>query len=250
MKYGICALSIVPVREDKSASGTLTTQLLYGDLIKVLEHKKKRSKIRTLPDGIEGYVDTRQIHPLSKAEFEKLSQRKTSKYCGDLVAYVESGSHQLLPIVLGSNINALNALKHKFEGEVWNGKPGKKRMIDIALTYLNAPYLEGGKTPFGIDAAGFVQMVYRLSGKQLPRTVTEQAKEGEPLSFIEESKPGDLAFFDNDEGEIVHVGIMLEDHHIIHAFGKVRLDRIDHTGIFNRDENRYTHTLRVIKTLE
>lgn len=249
MKYGICALSIVPVREDKSASGNLTTQLLYGDLIKVLEYKKKQCKIRTFPDGIEGFVDTRQIQPLSKAVFEKLTQRKTTKYCGDLVAYVEYDSHQLLPIVLGSNINALSTLRHKFEGEVLNGKPSKKRMMDIALNYLNAPYLEGGKTPFGIDAAGLVQMVYRLSGLQLPRTISEQAKEGEALSFIVESKPGDLAFFDDDDGEIYHVGIILEDHHLIHAYGKVRLDRIDHTGIFNRDENRYTHTLRVIKTL-
>lgn len=227
----------------------MTTQLLYGELFKVLEHKKKFSRIRTYPDGIEGFVDNRQIQPLSKAIFEKLRHRKTTKYCGDLVAYVESDSHQFLPIVLGSNINALSTLQHKFEGDVLNGKPSKKRMMDIALNYLNAPYLEGGRTPFGIDAAGFVQMVYRLSGLQLPRTIAEQAKEGEPLSFIEESKPGDLAFFDDDEGEIYHVGIILEDHHLIHAYGKVRLDRIDHTGIFNREENRYTHTLRVIKTL-
>ena len=249
MKYGICALSIVPVRADKSASGELKTQLLYGELFKVLEHKKKRSKIRTYPDRIEGFVESRQIHPLSKKEFEKLSKRKTTKYCGDLVAYVESDAHQLLPIVLGSNINALSLLNHSFEGEHLNGKPSKKRLVSMALNYLNAPYLQGGKTPFGVDAAGFVQMVYRLSGYQLPRSVAEQAKEGDVLSFIEESQPGDLAFFDNQDGEIVHVGIMLEDHHIIHAYGKVRLDRIDHTGIFNRDENRYTHSLRVIKSL-
>jgi len=249
MKYGICALSIVPVRTDKSASGELTTQLLYGDLFKVLEHKKKRSKIRTYPDRIEGFVDTRQIHPLSKKDYEKLSKRKITKYCGDLVAYVESEADQLQPIVLGSNINALSTLQHRFEGEVLNGKPSKKRLVNMALNYLNAPYLQGGKTPFGIDSGGFIQMVYRLSGHQLPRTVSEQAKEGEVLSFIEESKPGDLAFFDNDEGQIVHVGIILEDRHIIHAFGKVRLDRIDQTGIFNRDEKRYTHSLRVIKTL-
>ena len=248
MKYGICALSIVPVRADKSASAELTTQLLYGDLFKVTEHKKKRSKIRTLPDGIEGYVDTQQIHPLSKKEFEKLSQRKSTKYCADLVAYVVPEGHELLPIVLGSNMNGLSTLRHTYEGEVLNGKPSKKKLVEIALNYLNAPYLEGGKTPFGIDAAGFVQMVYRLNGEQLPRTVAEQAKEGRALSFVMESEPGDLAFFDNADGEICHVGIILEDHHIIHAYGKVRLDRIDHTGIFNREQNRYTHSLRVIKT--
>ena len=184
MKYGICALSIVPVRADKSTFGALTTQLLYGDLFKVIEHKKKRSKIRTLTDKIEGFVDTRQIHPLSKKEFEKLAKRKTTKYCGDLVAYVESENHQLLPIVMGSNINALATLRHKFEGEILNGKPSRRKLVESALNYLNAPYLEGGKTPFGIDAAGLIQMVYRLSGYQLPRSVGEQAQEGSALSFI------------------------------------------------------------------
>lgn len=249
MKYGICALSIVPVRTDKSKNSGLTTQLLYGDLIKVLDHKKRNSRIRVLADGTEGFVETLQIHPLSEKEFDKLAKRKTTKFCGDLVAFVEADAHQLQPIVLGSNINALSVLHHTFDGETLNGRPSKKRISEIALNYLNAPYLEGGKTPFGIDATGFVQMVYRLSGQDLPRTISEQAKEGTALSFIEESQPGDLAFFDNDEGEIHHVGIILADNHVIHAFGKVRVDRIDHTGIFNRDENRYTHTLRVIKTL-
>ncbi|MBT8235881.1 MAG: C40 family peptidase, partial [Bacteroidia bacterium] len=101
--------------------------------------------------------------------------------------------------------------------------------------------------PFGIDAPGLIQMVYRLYGKELPRTIEGQSKEGEVLSFIEESVQGDLAFFDNSEGELIHVGIMLEDHHIIHSCGKVRIDRIDHTGIFNREEKRYTHQLRMIK---
>ena len=248
MKYGICALSIVPVRTDKSPESSLCTQLLYGDIFKVLEYKKKRSRIRTFPDNCEGYVDTRQIHALTQTEFEKLSKRKTKKFCADLVAYVEPEAHKLMPIVLGSNMNGLGILKHHFEGDLLNGKPSAKKTIEIALNYLNAPYLEGGKTPFGIDASGFVQMVYRLSGCELPRTVEEQASQGEALSFIEESKPGDLAFFDNEEGTICHVGIMLEDHHIIHAYGKVRIDRIDHTGIFNREENRYTHSLRVMKT--
>ena len=115
--------------------------------------------------------------------------------------------------------------------------------------YLNSPYLWGGKTPFGIDCSGMVQMVYRLNGYQIQRDASQQAMEGEALSFIEESEPGDLAFFDNEEGRIIHVGIIMEDNHIIHAHGKVRIDRLDHLGIYNVDTKRHTHKLRVIKKI-
>ncbi|NND15535.1 MAG: C40 family peptidase [Eudoraea sp.] len=248
MKYGISELSIVPVRIEKNSSSAMCTQLLYGEYFKVLENKKKRCRIRTIPDGCEGWVDIRQITPLSKKEFTHLENLKRTKLCADLVSFIE-GTNHLTPVVLGSRLNALKHLNQSFDGEIIRFSVKKKALPTLALSYLNAPYLEGGKTPFGIDASGLVQMVYRLYGKELARTIEGQSKAGEVLSFIEESVPGDLAFFDNSEGELNHVGIMLADHHIIHSFGKVRIDRIDHTGIFNREEKRYTHKLRMIKKI-
>ena len=129
------------------------------------------------------------------------------------------------------------------------GVQEKSRLIDTALSYLNAPYLWGGKTPFGIDCSGFTQMVYKINGYSLLRDASQQATQGEALSFIEESEPGDLAFFDNADGDIVHVGIIMKDNHIIHAHGKVRIDRLDHTGIYNAERNIHTHKLRVIKKI-
>ena len=109
--------------------------------------------------------------------------------------------------------------------------------------------IKNTKTPFGIDCSGFTQMVYKLNGYKLTRDASTQALEGEALSFIEESEPGDLAFFDNDEGNIIHVGIIMENNYIIHASGKVRIDRLDHTGIYNPEINKHTHKLRVIKKI-
>jgi cell wall-associated NlpC family hydrolase len=122
-------------------------------------------------------------------------------------------------------------------------------LVDYAFSYLNAPYLWGGRTPFGIDCSGFTQMVYRMCGYSIPRDASQQVKKGETLSFLEECQPGDLAFFDNPEGAITHVGIVLEDFNIIHASGRVRVDGLDHSGIYNVEVNRHTHKLRVLKRL-
>ena len=125
----------------------------------------------------------------------------------------------------------------------------KDDIIKTSFFYANAPYLWGGKTPFGIDCSGFTQMVYKINGIKLFRDASQQASQGEVLSFIEESTPGDLAFFDNAEGLIIHVGIIMEDHYIIHAHGQVRIDRLDQTGIFNTETKTHTHKLRVIKKI-
>ena len=113
--------------------------------------------------------------------------------------------------------------------------------------FLNAPYLWGGKSPFGIDCSGFTQLVYKLNGYKLPRDSDQQVEMGHPLSFVDEAEPGDIAFFDNEAGKIVHVGILINNEKIIHASGRVRIDRFDHYGIHNSEVKGYTHHLRVIK---
>ena len=113
--------------------------------------------------------------------------------------------------------------------------------------YLNSPYLWGGRSPFGIDCSGFTQMVFKLNGIKLPRDAYEQAEIGKTLNFIEETQKGDLAFFDNEEGKIIHTGIIIDKNKIIHSSGKVRIDNLDHYGIFNAETGKYSHNLRLIK---
>ncbi len=249
MQYGICHLSLIPVRINTDQSAELVTQLLYGEHFKVLERRKAHSRIRNAYDDSEGWADNNQFTVIDESEFRKIESAKSKKYASDLVSFIETEQKTLMPLMLGSSVGHEKFLKHRFEGSSLERQQMKPKLLDTALQYLHAPYLWGGKSPFGIDAPGFVQMVYKINGYRLLRLVKQQAGQGEALSFIEESEPGDLAFFDNQEGQIDHVGLLMGDNHIIHSFGQVRIDRIDHTGIFNRELGNYTHKLRVLKKI-
>lgn len=246
MKYGICNLSIVPLRVEAADTSEMVSQVLYGEVFKILEARKKWSKIRLDFDNYEGWIDNKQFLLISENDFEGL-RKQPVQLASDLVDIVTKENGQMLSICLGSSIHTASFLNHTFEGKSVSEKLPKQHLLQTALLYLNAPYLWGGKTPFGIDCSGFTQMVYKLNGYSLLRDANQQATQGEPLSFIEESEAGDLAFFDNAEGMITHVGIIMEDNYIIHAHGKVRIDRLDHSGIFNYSKRAHTHTLRVIK---
>lgn len=248
MQYGICNLNCVAVRKDASDSSELVTQLLFGDHFEILEKEQKWSRIRIAYDAYEGWIDNKQYQPLSEQECTEYTNLPDS-FLADLVDFAVDKNQQLTPLSIGSNLKAAPLLKLTCDGTVTPKTIEKSEFINLASSYLNAPYLWGGKTPFGIDCSGLVQMVYKMAGHQLSRDASQQAGQGEPLSFIEESEPGDLAFFDNEEGEIIHVGLIMKNNYIIHAHGKVRIDRLDHTGIFNVDTNQYSHSLRVIKKI-
>ncbi|MFK5879169.1 MAG: C40 family peptidase [Flavobacteriaceae bacterium] len=255
MQFGICNLSIISLRIEPNDQSEMISQLLFGEHFKVLEKRSKWSRVRVVFDKNEGWIDNKQFIDIEENEFLELNEN-TNNLAGELIDFLSDDKEGLTPIPLGAilpfyketSLSILNK-KYSYQGITRSGKTPKNTLIDTAFMYLNTPYLWGGKTPFGIDCSGFTQMVYKLCGYQLLRNANEQATQGDVLSFIEESKPGDLAFFDNNEGEIVHVGIIMEDNYIIHAHGKVRIDRLDHSGIYNVDTQRHTHKLRVIKKI-
>lgn len=251
--FGICNLAIVPVRSEPSDRSEIVTQLLFGEHIEILERQNQWSRIKIQYDDYEGWVDSKQYQVISEANYNQLSNEAIILNA-DLIDYITSPDNLLLPIPLGASLsflnnNEINISNFDFEGTRTSGIKPKSALINTAFMYLNAPYLWGGKTPFGIDCSGFTQMVYKLNGYKIHRDASQQALEGEPLSFIEESEAGDLAFFDNEEGNIIHVGIIMDNNYIIHASGKVRIDRLDHLGIYNPELNKHTHKLRVIKKI-
>lgn len=248
MQYAICNLGIVPLRLEPTDTSEMVSQVLYGEYFKILEERGKWSRIRTAFDSFEAWIINSQYVKVSEEDYKKFDSEEPI-LSADLIEFISGENKSLMPIPLGSLLNFTSHLNHSHTGNKTSGKKDKSQIIESAFLYLNAPFLWGGKTPFGIDSSGLTQMVYKLNGYQLARNAADQAKQGESLSFIEESEPGDLAFFDNKDGIITHVGLMMKDNYIIHADGKVRLDRIDHSGIYNAELKRHTHKLRVIKKI-
>ncbi len=237
-----------------SHKSEMLTQVLFGELFEILILKEDWTKIKTLTDEYEAWVDTTSITILEEGSSIIDSFKSSYKLSKPLAIFANNNSI-LLPngAAIPNNSyefqinNNKYKLAHDFEFINTGNKP--EDITKYAFNLLNSPYLWGGRTAWGIDCSGFSQYLYSLIGIKLPRNASQQINLGRSLNFINEAKPGDLAFFDDNEGNITHVGIIYEPGKIIHASGKVRIDDIDHQGIYNKTLKRYTHTLRVVKTL-
>ncbi len=235
MNKAICTVSVAAIRAEPSHQSEMTSQLLYGETVDILESKGSFIKVKMHLDGYEGWTDARQISDISEEYF---LERKTELVLNPIQMYNTSQGAILLS--MGSEVNSEN-IKPTFLNF--------ENISETAKQFLNVPYLWSGRSFFGIDCSGFIQLIYKVQGLALPREAQQQSEIGEVLSFVEESKPGDLAFFENEDGKICHVGMMLPDQKIIHASGKVRIDCLDSTGIFNKELNKHTHKLRFLRSV-
>lgn len=251
--YALSYLSIVPLRAEPNHRSELVSQILFGEYMKVLETKDEWSYIQLEQDTYKGWVETIQLLPSTKTEYEKIVNTAKIKVFENLVSVKINDVEVLMP--KGTNLPlyadgffVFNNQKIPFSGSVIKGKHTRKEIVETAKSYLNTPYLWGGKTPLGIDCSGFSQIVYHTNGYTLLRDASLQATEGELVAFVSQALPGDLAFFENSEGRIIHVGIIIENEKIIHAAnGRVRIDQIDQEGIYNDEVKKHTHHLRMIK---
>lgn len=255
--YGVCRLSVVPLRRNPSDRSEQVSQILFGDHYEVLENDPtgKWIHIRISFDQYEGWLDSRQHHAVSKEYFEYIN-RTEFKITTDITSSILYNKSPQL-ILIGSIIPISSSELFKMEEQfAFNGEAknlGQKREFEylknIALKYLNAPYLWGGKSPFGIDCSGLTQMVFKVCGYKLPRDSGQQITQGRRVASIHESLPGDVAFFGSQDGKVSHVGIVLADGKIIHAHGRVRIDHLNEEGILNAETKIYTHSLLQIRRI-
>lgn len=257
MDYGICDQTLVPVRIQPGERHEMINQLLFGDVLTIKDRYKNWLLIETSDDQYDGWIDEKQLAFIEKSDYNDLLTTNRF-YTNDLssVSFSKDKKSRII-LAMGSRLPGfsdglfqINGIEYQCSGKVHHSinKMDREGLASIAMQYLDAPYLWGGRSPFGIDCSGFVQMVFKICGRFMPRDSAQQVLQGNTVNFIHEAKTGDIAFFGEEEGNIVHVGIILEDHGVIHASGKVRIDKIDHMGIFNADKQQYTHKLRVIKS--
>ncbi|MCF8331028.1 MAG: C40 family peptidase [Bacteroidales bacterium] len=259
MTYGINLLSIIAVREAPSDKSEMVNQLLFGEVFEVEKIQSGWAYISSAHDNYKGWIDKKQMVGIGEEEYNRLNtvenfvstdivQITHNKTTGDLISVVAGSSFPQVDELLNFNMAGRDFSYEGLKGDLINGTYFDQ-IPAIADMFKGAPYLWGGRSIFGLDCSGFTQIVFKIAGYRIARDSSEQAMQGKPVDFISSAKTGDLMFFDNDDGDIIHVGIYLENNKIIHAHGKVRVDNVDHHGIHNLDNRAYSHKLRLIKRM-
>ncbi|MBQ6726728.1 MAG: C40 family peptidase [Bacteroidales bacterium] len=246
-QYGICHLPLAPLRSHPDDASEMVSQILFGQTLLILDNTNpKWTLIQVCDDGYKAYIGNKQYQPISNDEFERLNQHlQTVNRHGVRITLTDKDITFEIP--LGSILPNEESFRFGNYEYRHNFVPQKETLLDTARSFLNAPYLWGGKSIFGIDCSGFTQTVFSAHGIQLLRDASQQATQGQTVPNLGQARPADLAFFDNDKGRIIHVGILTGDGHIIHASGCVRIDKIDEKGIFNEETGQYTHHLAAIR---
>ena len=256
MTLGICNLSAIALREEARHGSEMVSQLLYNETYMVLNRTQDWVLIRfengeaaPLADGpstssgtfayYQGWIQAKQFCEISEEEYNALKTKQVYLINKPVAEY------QGKILSLGTPL-----FEPHPDAVAMPTEPHPEMMVDYAKLLLGAPYLWGGRCAMGIDCSGLTQVCARLCGLLLPRDANQQIACGELVYFLQETQPGDLAFFGDEDGRITHVGIVMGNEQIIHASGQVRIDYLDQTGIFNKDLDTHTHHLVAIKRMK
>ncbi|MDR1653593.1 MAG: C40 family peptidase [Prevotellaceae bacterium] len=256
-KYCIVTIPLVPLRAVPAEAGEMTSQLLFGQIAEILETKDKWCKIKNVSDGYQGFADRKTLTVLTENDLEFQKTLKPVKISVP-TSTIRNAQKQPVILTFGStlwlnreNICLINREKYTYDAAhtVDFASATADEILGNAKKFINAPYLWGGKSMFGVDCSGLVQLVFANTGILLPRDAAQQAAAGARIASIAAARQGDLAFCENKDGKIVHVGILLNNREIIHASGCVKIESIDSKGIISLQTGEYTHKLSIIKRI-
>ena len=247
--HAICQLAVCPLRANASDEAEMVSQLLFGDYVTILTDGKPWIKVINHSDGYEGWMDFKQVKFIDEKAFHN----------GVNTAHPIVGNPQLtligpfgnMIVFLGSTLPYFDGSTCKIGADDYVVAESLKLVNAqdlpfLCQSYLNAPYLWGGKSLFGIDCSGLTQNIFKSIGIQVPRDASQQVDFGEAVNWTDR-KPYDVVFFTTSSTKITHVGILVNQNEIIHAHGRVRIDSCDDTGIYNDEQDQYTHKFHSLK---
>lgn len=263
MLKGILNLPLLPVRSEPNERSEMITQLLFGETFNVLESQGSWTKIQNHADGYQGWATTKMLTALTD-DMQVFLQRLPAVICsqplrcfnrmGDLKGrmFLPAGSRLHpsdetnktffvpTPTTVGYDLFEIKAIGSKTPIGLFLFEKNRENLCRLALDFLNAPYLWGGKSILGIDCSGLIQLCCSILGYAMPRDAKDQAEQGLSIS-LDEACAGDLVFFANDLGRIIHVGLISSPGFVLHSSGNVRIDTLTQDGIFNEELNSFTH---------
>ncbi|MGM1429485.1 C40 family peptidase [Sphingobacterium lactis] len=253
MALAVCTLSSISVYQEPTIAAVRVYELLFGEGLLVLERAKEWVYIRVLETDIQGWV--------MEGQFEEVDAVPTYDFIVDDVGGFALGDEQATialfhgsPMpengVLTTKVNTYNflndPLKVNFGFEV---ERDRESLENFTATYLNKTVSHKGRTEHGLDSIGLCGLFYRHFGFELPKDLESMLTLGKAIDFISEIQDGDLAFFENEEGIVDHVGLVVSEDEVLHVREKVRIDHLDNEGLFNKDLNQVTHKLRIVKRI-
>jgi hypothetical protein len=258
MTKGTTFHAYIPIRFEPGNTSVMISQLLFGEEFTLKERNGNWLSISLDFDGTEGWV-AKEFIELREIENGKETSPDGSVCLASLpsttILDLTQGQQRIIPAGAVWNSERNNSMLwygHNFEQLSGEGfiKPGASNNLrEIGKRLVSLPQIPGGRSGFGFDGPGLVQLLNRMMGKKIPRYCQQQAELGTTINFMTEVKEGDLAFFDNEESEIIHVGIILDEGNILHSGTCVSIDLLDHHGIYSNEQKKYTHKLRVIKRI-
>ncbi|MBO7458116.1 MAG: C40 family peptidase [Paludibacteraceae bacterium] len=259
MVKAIALHSIVPMRAEAREGAEQTTQMLFGELCTILEEQPRWKRIKLDADGQEGWVDAKMISPMKPEEYKQYSAalKSAARVSMPMVYAMSENNNQTIPLTAGTRLTNYKdghfevlGVGFRIDSSMVIEKPlelNQPNLFQSVRFFLNTPYLWGGKNAMGMDCSGFTQVVMSLFGKQLLRNASEQATQGRKITNLQNAQTGDLVFFDHHDGKISHVGIVIDSGRVIHCSGRVKVEKLDETGIFNAEQGDYSHHLILIK---
>ena len=263
MGYGIALYSVIPVREEAREGAEQNTQILFGETFDILEQSPRWNRVKLHLDGQEGWIDAKMCTPMADKEYEayKKDYSDAATVIFPMAYAMSENNGQTIPLTAGTKLtnyqsqitNGATIGRFEVLGVGFRIDPSMVRTQPLALNlqsllettrfFLNIPYLWGGKNAMGMDCSGFTQIVMSLFGISLLRNASQQATQGTPVRSLKDAQAGDLVFFDHEDGKISHVGIVIDPERVIHCSGRVKVEKLDETGIYNIEQGGYSHHL-------